>query len=121
MDFQVESISVLLVSYKPFEVFLSFEDPSGYLLHDFQLVVLHSAELLKGIWKFKAHRKVCSKKCLLSVSGLFWFFGCCCFGLFCVNYLVAMSFLKEILPCIVLWLPEKKTCDNICLFSFVAS
>lgn len=61
MDFQVESISVLLVSYKPFEVFLSFEDPSGYLLHDFQLVVLHSAELLKGIWKFKAHRKVCSK------------------------------------------------------------
>lgn len=35
MDFQVEGISVLLVSYKPSEVFLSFEDPSDHLLHDF--------------------------------------------------------------------------------------
>lgn len=87
MDFQVESVSILLVPYKPSEVFLSFEDSSGHLLHDFQLVALYPPELLKNVWKLKAfspivskqnHRKLRSEKAYFPGCGL----GFCCFGLF---------------------------------------
>lgn len=83
-------MSVLLVSYKPSEVFLSLEDPSGHLLHDFQLVALYPAELLKNVWKLKTfspimskqnHRKLCSEKAYSPGFGL----DVCCFGLFHVN------------------------------------
>lgn len=119
MDSQVESVSVLLVSYKPSEVFLSFEDPSGHLLHDFQLGALHPAELLKNYWKLKAssptiskqnHRKLCSKKVYFPGCGLDFF----CFGpFFSCELFIYNDFYKEILPCMVLCLPEEK-CATTC-------
>lgn len=43
------ALTLLLDSHKPGEVFLSFEEPSGQLLCDFQLVAPHTAELQKKL------------------------------------------------------------------------